>query len=125
VIQNLFFTGALLIAGLGIHARERPSLRADPYSGGAMPRPPSRLTDTLFAVASDEDSVIRVYHRDQAGEPVQSIICLLFSTWTPEAGSDLEGAARVGRPGVLDNLDGRNKNGKERRSRDAFFAVQS
>src|SRR5437870_778872 len=36
------------------------------------------LTDRLFAVASDEDSVIRVYSREQGGPPVQSIDLTTF-----------------------------------------------
>ena len=83
------------------------------------------LTDKLFAVASDEESVIRVYDRDQPGPPIQSInlsAYLDLDARKPE--SDLEGAARVGDRAYWITSHGRNKSGRERRSRDRFFATQ-
>jgi len=83
------------------------------------------LTDKLFAVASDEGSIIRVYDRDRDGAPLQSINLSAFldlDVRKPE--SDLEGAARVGDRAYWITSHARNKNGRERRSRDRFFAVQ-
>jgi len=140
VIQNLFFTGALLIAGLGIDAHgETPGRRprvldnltraevSEPilYSGMCDASAAVALTDKLFAVASDEESVIRVYDRDQGGAPLQSINLSAFldlDARKPE--TDLEGAARVGDRAYWITSHGRNKSGRERRSRERFFAVQ-
>jgi len=126
VIQNSFFPGALLIAGLGIHAYGETRVSAPIlYSGMCDASAAVALTDKLFAVASDEDSVIRVYDRDQAGAPVQCINLSAFldlDARKPE--SDLEGAARVGDRAYWITSHGRNKSGKERPSRDRFFAVQ-
>ena len=126
MIQNLFFTGTLLIAGLGIHAQGETQVSAPIlYSGMCDASAAVALTDKLFAVASDEESIIRVYHRDQAGAPVQSINLSAFldlDARKPE--SDLEGAARVGDRAYWITSHGRNKSGRERRSRDRFFAVQ-
>jgi hypothetical protein len=83
------------------------------------------LTEDLFAVASDEDNVIRVYHRDQAGKPVQSIDLSAFldlDAKKPE--SDIEGAARVGDRAYWITSHARNKNGRVRLSRERFFATQ-
>ena len=83
------------------------------------------LTDKLFAVASDEDSVIRVYSREQAGPPVESIDLTTFLDldWKkPE--SDLEAAARTGDRVYWITSHGRNKSGKLRLSRERFFATQ-
>ena len=67
------------------------------------------LSTNLFAVASDEDSVIRVYHTDQAGAPVARFD---FTRWleldpkNPE--TDLEGGARVGNRCYWISSHGRN-----------------
>jgi len=83
------------------------------------------LTEHLFAVASDEDSVIRVYSRDQAGAPVQSFNLSAFldlDEKKPE--SDLEGAARIGDRAYWITSHGRNRSGRARPSRKRFFATQ-
>jgi len=83
------------------------------------------LTDKLFAVASDEDSVIRVYNREHGGAPVQSINLSAFLDLDPKKPeSDLEGAARVGDRVYWITSHGRNKSGRERPSRARFFATQ-
>ena len=95
------------------------------YSGMCDASAAVALTDRLFAVASDEDSVIRVYDRDRPGAPVQSINLSAFLDLDPkQPESDLEGAARVGERIYWITSHGRNKSGRERRSRERFFATQ-
>jgi len=126
VIHHLFLPGALLIAGLELQAHGQVQVSTPIlYSGMCDASAAVALTDTLFAVASDEDSVVRVYDRDQEGAPLQSIDLTAFldlDARKPE--SDLEGAARVGDRAYWITSHGRNRNGKERRSRERFFAVQ-
>jgi hypothetical protein len=126
VIQNSFLPGALLIAGVGIHAHGETQVSAPIlYSGMCDASAAVALTDKLFAAASDEGSVIRVYDRDRQGAPLQNINLSAFldlDARKPEA--DLEGAARSGDRAYWITSHGRNKSGKDRRSRDRFFAVQ-
>ena len=126
MIQNSFLPGAFLIAGLGIHAHGETQVSAPIiYSGMCDASAAVALTDKLFAVASDEGSVIRVYDRDRNGAPLQSINLSAFLDLDPrKPESDLEGAARLGNRAYWITSHSRNKSGKERRSRDRFFAVQ-
>jgi len=116
----------LFIAGWGVHAQGKVQVSAPIlYSGMCDGSAAVALTDKLFAVASDEGSIIRVYDRDRDGAPLQSINLSAFldlDVRKPE--SDLEGAARVGDRAYWITSHARNKNGRERRSRDRFFAVQ-
>ncbi len=115
-----------LVAGFGLHAQEKVRVSVPVlYSGMCDASAAVALTDQLFAVASDEESVLRVYARDRDGAPVQSIDLSAFldlDLRKPE--SDLEGAARVGDRAYWITSHGRNKNGRIRLSRDRFFAVQ-
>jgi hypothetical protein len=126
VIQNLFLPGALLIAGLGLQAQGESRVSTPIiYSGMCDASAAVALTDKLFAVASDEGSVIRVYERDRGGAPLQSINLSPFLNLDPrKPESDLEGAARVGDRAYWITSHGRSQSGRERRSRDRFFAVQ-
>ena len=95
------------------------------YSGMCDASAGVALTDKLFAVASDERSVIRIYDRDRGGAPFQSFNLSPFldlDARKPE--TDLEGAARVGDRAYWITSHARNKNGKAQSSRDRFFAVQ-
>jgi len=126
VTRNSCLVGALFIAGWGVHAQGKVQVSAPIlYSGMCDGSAAVALTDKLFAVASDEGSIIRVYDRDRDGAPLQSINLSAFldlDVRKPE--SDLEGAARVGDRAYWITSHARNKNGRERRSRDRFFAVQ-
>jgi hypothetical protein len=114
------------MAGLGIQAYGETRVSAPiTYSCMCDASAAVALTDKLFAVASDEASVIRVYDRDWGGAPFQSIDLSAFldlDARKPE--TDLEGAARVGDRAYWITSHGRNKNDKQRPSRDRFFAVQ-
>jgi hypothetical protein len=126
VIQNSFLPGVLLIAAWGLHAHGEVQVSPPfSYSGMCDASAAVALTDKLFAVASDEGSVLRVYNRDQPGAPLQNINLTAFldlDARKPE--SDLEGGARVGDRAYWITSHGRSKSGRERRSRDRFFAVQ-
>ena len=64
----------LLIAQLSLSAQAELNVSSPiVYSGMCDASAAVALTDKLFAVASDEDSVIRVYNRERSGNPVQGI----------------------------------------------------
>jgi hypothetical protein len=94
------------------------------YSG-AMDGSAAVVFDSkFFANASDEDSVIRIYHREHGGEPVQTLDLASFLEVDPRSPeTDIEAAARIGNRAYWITSLGRNKNGKERVSRHRFFAT--
>lgn len=78
-----------------------------------------------FLVASDEDSVLRLYRADAPGLPVATFDLapyLGLDRKHPE--TDLEGAARVGDLAYWIASHGRNADGKLRPSRQRFFATR-
>jgi hypothetical protein len=82
------------------------------------------LTETLFAVGSDEDNVLRVYRNDRPGPALEKInltSALKVDPKFPE--TDLEGAARVGDRIYWITSHGRNQDGEDRPSRRRFFAT--
>ena len=82
------------------------------------------LDADFFAVADDEDNVIRVYHRRVGALPAYSLDLSRFLRVDPkEPEADLEGAARLGKLVYWITSHGRNVNGKERPSRQQFFAT--
>ncbi len=82
------------------------------------------VTSNLFLVANDEDSLLRVYRRDQSGPPVQSFQAGAFLHVDPrKPETDLEGATRIGNRIYWITSHGRNRDGQERESRHRFFAT--
>jgi hypothetical protein len=82
------------------------------------------LNAELFAVADDEDNVIRVYHRGQGGRAVHSLDLSSFLRVNPKAPeADIEGAARLGDRIYWISSHGRNAKGREAPSRQRFFAT--
>ena len=83
------------------------------------------LDENHFAVASDEDSVIRVYNNEVPGPPLKSFD---FSTFLALGGNkpetDIEGAARLGDLVFWISSHGRNKEGRERSNRHRLFATR-
>src|SRR3989442_880700 len=72
--SHSLFPGALLIASLGIHAHGETLVSAPIlYYGMCDASAGVALTDKLFAVAIDAESVLRVYDRGQAVAPATSI----------------------------------------------------
>jgi len=83
------------------------------------------LTDDLFVVADDELNVLRVYSLARGGMPLSTLrldAFLQVNRSSPEA--DIEGAARIGDTVYWIGSHGRNKQGKERGSRERFFATK-
>lgn len=77
-----------------------------------------------FVVANDEDSILRVYARTQSDAPVQTLDLSSFLSLDPKSPeTDLEGAATLGGRVYWISSHGRNKNGKNRPSRQQFFAT--
>ena len=79
---------------------------------------------TLFVVANDEDNTLRIYKRDEPGEPVYSqdlSSFLQIDKDHPEA--DIEGATLIGNRIYWITSHGANKEGKERPNRRRFFAT--
>lgn len=83
------------------------------------------VATNLFAVANDEDNIIRLYYNDRTGPPVNQFNIESFLKPDPkEPEVDVEGAAVVGHRSYWISSHGRNKNGKARPSRYRFFATQ-
>jgi hypothetical protein len=77
-----------------------------------------------FAVADDEDNVLRIYSRLNGGLPIRSVDLSTFLAVDPRWPEvDLEDAARVGDRVYWISSHGRNKKGIERVSRYRFFAT--
>lgn len=83
-----------------------------------------QLNGDLFAVANDEDNLLRFYRLSQPGRPVGSynLNAFLFGS-KRGAETDLEAAARVGDRVYWITSHGRNKTGKPDPSRQKFFAL--
>jgi hypothetical protein len=80
---------------------------------------------TLFAAASDEDSVLRVYDRAVPGAPVSVLDVAAFLDLDDPAKpeTDIEGAAQLGEQMYWIGSHGRNKSGKVKKNRQRFFAT--
>ena len=80
---------------------------------------------TLFAAASDEDSVLRVYDRATGGAPLSVLDAVTFLDLDDPAKpeTDIEGAAQLGERMYWIGSHGRNKSGKVRKNRQCFFAT--
>lgn len=82
------------------------------------------LNADLFAVANDEDNILRVYHRQPGGLPAFSFDMTLFlriGKKNPEA--DIEGSATIGERVYWITSHGRNAKGKDSPNRERFFAT--
>ncbi|MBK7997174.1 MAG: DUF3616 domain-containing protein [Verrucomicrobia bacterium] len=82
------------------------------------------LNEEYFAVADDEQSVIRVYSRHQGGAPAHLLNVAPFLGLPRKAAEvDIEGAARLGQHVFWISSHGCNAAGKEQPSRRRFFAT--
>ncbi len=81
------------------------------------------LDASTFAVADDEDNVIRIYDADRGGAPISSID---LSLWLREGDeeADLEAATRIGDRALWLASHSRSKKGKFRPSRILFLATE-
>ena len=88
-------------------------------ASGAVP-----ITPNTFAVACDEDNVLRVYRNDAPAQPIKELDCNAFlGVRGKSLEADLEAAARIGDRIFWMGSHGRNRRGKERQNRDRFFAT--
>jgi len=78
------------------------------------------LDDDKFAVANDEDNILRIYSLRSPGEPV-SVDLKNFLNAGKEA--DIEGAARIGNRIYWITSHGRNKKAEPKPNRRRFFAT--
>lgn len=77
-----------------------------------------------FVVADDENNMLRIYRFDRPSGPVGTVEMGSFLQVEPEyPEADIEGAARAGERIYWITSHGRNKDGKERPNRYAFFAT--
>jgi hypothetical protein len=96
------------------------------YSGMCDASGAVAISSNLFAVASDEDNVLRLYRADQASMPLREFDCNAFLELEHKGKSleaDLEAAARIGDRAFWMGSHGRNRAGKLRRNRCRFFAT--
>jgi len=82
------------------------------------------LGSDYFAVANDEDNIIRIYRADRPGPEVWKLNLASFLQLGRKSGElDLEGAARIGDRIYWITSHGRNETGKDQPSRRHFFAT--
>jgi hypothetical protein len=83
------------------------------------------LEGGFFVVADDEDNILRIYHRAAGASALASLDVSRFLRVDPKAPeADLEGAARIGDVIYWITSHGRNVDGKDRPSRQRFFATR-
>ena len=95
------------------------------YSGMCNASAAVALDDRHFAMADDEENIIRIYHADRPGAPVGQFDAaphLNLARKSPE--TDIEGAARIGDVVFWITSHSRNKNAKSRPNRLRLFATQ-
>lgn len=116
-----------LVAFLAAHAASPGGAKAAriEYTGMCDASAAVAADDLHFLVASDEDSVLRLYRVDPPGRPVATFDLTSWLELDPKnPETDIEGAARVGDRVYWITSHGRNARGKVRESRGRFFATQ-
>jgi hypothetical protein len=126
-MNRFFVIGLLGFMGLAIYAASGVSPQSEIvwHEGMCDASAAMALSDRSFIVASDEDSRLRVYLKDDSGPPIGSIDLARFLEVDREhPETDIEGAARVGDLIYWITSHGRNKKGEWRESRRRFFATR-
>jgi hypothetical protein len=115
---------AAVVLGLcAAHAREGSPIRV--YHGLCDASAAVWLDAHTFAVADDEENILRIYQRDASSSPVATLDLSAFLQVDPkEPESDIEGAARLGDVIFWVTSHGRNTKAKERPGRQRFFATR-
>ena len=93
------------------------------FEGSCDPSGAVPLDRRTFAVADDEDNILRIYDADKGGPPIRSIDLspeLELEARDPE--SDLEGATRLGDLAFWITSHARRKSGRVDQARELFFA---
>jgi hypothetical protein len=114
----------LLLAFSVLGADRLRLVRPAEYSGMCDASGAVALSSNLFAVASDEDNILRVYRSDKPGKAVSELdVNQFLAVRGKSLEADLEAAARIGDRAYWIGSHGHNKNGKERTNRCRFFAT--
>ncbi|MHC4629429.1 MAG: DUF3616 domain-containing protein, partial [Planctomycetota bacterium] len=101
-----------------------PSARELVFCGASDASAAVAISRDMFIVADDENNVLRVYRRGQAGSPVYSYDVTAFLGIAPEhPEADIEGSTAIGSRIYWIASHGRNKDGKMRPNRYRFFAT--
>jgi hypothetical protein len=99
-------------------------VRPGQYTGMCDASGAVAISSNLFAVANDEDNILRLYRSDQPGGAVKQFDLNGFLEVRGKSVEvDLEGAARIGTRAFWIGSHGRNKDGKERPNRHRLFAT--
>lgn len=128
-MRHAFVLSLLVLCACDRHARRASAApRSDEveYRGMCDASGAVALGGDQFAVADDEDNVLRVYDAAHGGSPrsavdVSAALGLLGKKHVREA--DIEAATRFGGYALWLTSHGRNKNGKRQRARFKFFAT--
>lgn len=121
---GLGLTALTSIAGARVFGAHEVKSTAE-YFGTCDASAAVALDAHRFLLASDEDSKLRLYDLREPGPPQQVFNLapgLELDSKSPE--TDLEAAVRVGERVYWIGSHGRNLNGKERASRQRFFATR-
>jgi hypothetical protein len=116
-----------MFVGLGaaaIYVTHPGSAGAVCYTGMCDASAVVALNDEYFAVADDEQSIIRVYSRERGGAAAHALNLAPFLRLPKRAAEvDIEGAARLGEYVFWISSHGCNAAGQEQPSRRRFFAT--
>jgi hypothetical protein len=104
-----------------------PGKMDDVLAHGGMCDPSASVSvgNDLFLAASDEDNVLRLYHRREGGAPHAHFdLSEFLQTTKKHAEADIEGATELGGNVYWITSHAPNKDGKERPNRYRLFATQ-
>jgi hypothetical protein len=99
-----------------------PLVYTGAYDGSAA----AMLDTSFFVTASDEDSTLRIYRRDQSGSPLQAIDLSSFLEVNPaKPETDIEAAARIDNRIYWISSHARNQRGLLKPEHQRFFATEA
>jgi hypothetical protein len=104
-----------------IHGLQAAEYRV--YNGCCDASAAAWINDHLFAAASDEENMLRLYSRESSGPPVRTVSTAAFLGVGRRNEADLEGGARVGDLVFWMGSHSRNSEGEGRPSRHVLFAM--
>ncbi len=117
-----FLGGGLLVLGLLV-AGTASAARYGVYPGCCDASAAAPLNEELFAAASDEGEVLRMYRRGAAGSAVAALDLGTFLAVRGQGEADLEGAARLGNLIFWIGSHGRKPDGRPQSVREVLFAT--
>jgi hypothetical protein len=123
----LVLLASLALLGCSEEPTLDPGKMDDVLAHGGMCDPSASVSvgDDLFLAASDEDNVLRLYHRGEGGAPHAHFdLSDFLQTTKKHAEADIEGATELGGNVYWITSHAPNKDGKERPNRYRLFATQ-